>query len=114
MKIKTGDNIMVLAGKDSGKKGMIIKALPKDSKVVVSGINMSKHHLKPSRKSPHGGIIDMPTPIQISNVIVVCPHCGRPTRVSYKIIGNPPAGGKERICRKCQGNLDTVAVKEKK
>lgn len=110
MKIKTGDNIMVLAGKDQGKKGLIIKAMPKDEKVVVSGINMSKHHLKPSRKSPRGGIIDMPSPITASNVIVICPHCGRPTRVAFKINNDI----KERICRKCQGNLDTAAVKEKK
>lgn len=114
MKIKRGDNILVIAGKDSGKQGLVEKSLIKDGKIIATGINMAKHHLKPSRKNPHGGIINMPAPIDKSNVMLVCPHCGKPVRVAYKITEKT----KERICRKCKGNLDEkvntkVTTKEK-
>ena len=102
MKIKKDDNIMVICGKDKGKTGVVEKVVGKENKVVVTGINISKHHLKPSRKNPHGGILNMNTPIDISNVMIVCPHCSRPTKVGYKVT----AKSKERICRKCQGNLE--------
>lgn len=111
MKIKKGDNIMVITGKDRGKQGLVEKVFLKSDKVVVTGANMAKHHLKPSRKNPHGGIINMPAPINVSNVQLVCPHCGKPVRVAHKI----NAKTKERICRKCQGNLDMklTGTKEK-
>jgi len=102
MKIKKGDNILVIAGKDRGRQGVIEKVLVKDGKVVVTGINMAKRSLKPSRKNPHGGIINLPAPINASNVQIVCPHCGKAVRVAYKVSEK----AKERICRKCQGNLD--------
>ena len=114
MKLKKGDNVMIIAGKDTGKKGIIQAVLSKENKTVVTGLNLAKHHLKPSRKNPHGGILDIPAPIDASNLILVCPHCGRPTRVAYQITAHT----KERICRKCKGNLDTntspsLGVKEK-
>lgn len=110
MKIKKGDNIFVISGKDRGKTGIVSRVLVKEDKVLVTGINIAKHHLKPSRKNPHGGILDMPAPVQSSNVLVLCPHCGKPTRVGHKVTEKT----KERICRKCQGNLDVKAeVKEK-
>lgn len=102
MKVKKGDNILVISGKSKGKQGEVTKVNSKSGKLTVIGVNMAKHHLKPSRKAPHGGIMDMPAPIQISNVMVVCPHCSKPVRVGYKLT----AEAKERICRKCQGNLD--------
>lgn len=111
MKIKKNDNVLIIAGKDNGKQGVIEKVLTKDAKVVVTGINIAKKHLKPSRKSPHGGILNMPMPLSVSNVMLVCPHCGKPTKIAYRI--SPEM--KERICRKCQGNLDiTVAAKKEK
>ena len=103
MKIKTGDNIMVISGKDRGKTGIIEKVLPKEDKVLIAGVAISKHHLKPSRKNPHGGIIDMPRPIAACTVMLVCPHCGKPVRIAHRVSETM----KERICRKCQGNLDT-------
>lgn len=106
MKIKKGDNVMVILGKDRGRSGLVERALPKRDKAVITGINMHKHHLKPSRKNPHGGIMNIPAPIEISNVMVVCPHCSRPTRVAYKITETT----KERICRKCKANLDVNAA----
>ena len=102
MKIKKGDNIYVIAGKSKGKQGQVTKVLAKDDKLIVTGINMAKHHLKPSRKAPHGGIIDMPAPIVISNVMIMCPNCNKPVKVAYKMTKD----AKERICRKCQGSLD--------
>lgn len=109
MKIKKGDQIMVIAGKDNGKKGNVLKAMPSKGKIVVSGINMAKHHLKPSKKTPHGGIIDMPAAFDVSSAMLVCPHCGKPTRVAYKV----SATTKERVCRKCQGNLDVNSADKK-
>lgn len=112
MKIKKGDNVMVICGKDRGKKGLVIQSLPKIGKVVVTGLNLAKKHLKPSKKNPHGGIINQPLPIDVSNILVVCPHCSRPVRVSYKI---PPAGGggKERVCRKCGVSLSAASAEKK-
>lgn len=112
VKIKKNDNVLVISGKDRGKSGSIEKVLTKENKVVITGINLAKHHLKPSRKNPQGGIINMSAPIAISNVMVVCPHCGKPVRVAHKV----SEVAKERICRKCKGNLDAkvqTAVKEK-
>lgn len=108
MKLKKGDNIMVIAGKDKGKQGIISRVLPKDGKIIVTGVNIAKKHLKPSRKNPRGGIVSIPAAINASNAILVCPHCGKPTRIAAKIT----AKTKERVCRNCTGNLDT-AVKEK-
>lgn len=102
MQIKKGDNIMVITGKDRGKQGLVEKVLTKKNKLIIIGINIAKHHLKPSRKNPHGGIINMPAPIDVSNVLIVCPHCGKPVRLAYKVTEKT----KERICRRCQGNLD--------
>lgn len=102
MQIKKGDNILVIAGKDRGKQGLVERVLAKEGKLIITGVNIAKHHLKPSRKNPHGGIINMPAPIEASNVLIVCPHCGKPIRIAHKI--NPQM--KERVCRKCQGNLD--------
>ena len=109
MKIKKGDNIMVIAGKENGKRGPVEKVFPKLEKVLITGTNLSKHHLKPSRKSPHGGIIDKPTPINISNVILICPRCGKPTRVGYKTAvdtTDKTKTKKMRICKKCNESVD--------
>lgn len=106
MKIKTGDNVLIISGKDRGKIAPVEKVFPKIEKLIITGVNIHKHHLKPSRKNPHGGIIDMPAPISASNVQMVCPHCSKPVRIAHKLTEKT----KERICRKCQGNLD---VKEK-
>ncbi len=103
MKIKKNDNVMIISGKDRGKTGLIERVFVKSEKVLVPGVAIAKHHLKPSKKNPHGGIVDMPSPIAASNVMLVCPHCGKPVRIAYRVTDKM----KERICRKCQGNLDT-------
>ncbi len=102
MKVKKGDLIMVISGKDRGKQGKVENVDPKKGKIIVTGINIAKKHLKPSRKSPHGGIIDKLMPIDISNIVIVCPRCSKPTRVAYKITESK----KLRICKKCKESLD--------
>ena len=85
MKIKQGDNILIICGKDHGKQGLVEKVLTKESKLIVTGINIAKHSLKPSRKNPHGGIVNIPTPVQISNVMLICPHCGKPMSDAWEL-----------------------------
>lgn len=105
MTIKKGDNVLVISGKDRGKRGAIEKVLPRENKVLVVGINIAKHHLKPSRKNPHGGIIDKLAAIDVSNVVLVCPRCSQPTRVGHKITSDKKRM-RTRICRKCKESID--------
>lgn len=102
MLIKKGDNVMVISGKARGKISNVEKVLVKENKIIVTGVNICKKHLKPSRKNPHGGILDMAKPISVSNVMLYCPHCSKPVRIGHKITEK----SKERICIKCKGNLD--------
>lgn len=101
MKIKKGDQVTVLSGRDRGKVGAITRLLTKDKKVVVGGLNIYKKHLKPSRRTPQGGIVDYNAPMHISNVALICPTCGKKTRVGYKI----EQGKKIRICKKCSKSI---------
>lgn len=99
MKLRKGDNIIVTVGKDKGRKGKIEKVLPKVGKVLVPGINIYKKHTKPRGEKQPGGIIDIIKPLPIANVALLCPKCGKPTRVGYQISKD---GSKNRICRQCQ------------
>jgi large subunit ribosomal protein L24 len=101
MKIKKGDRVRVLSGKDRGKEGVVMRALPSDRKVIVDGVNVAKKHQKPTRVTMQGGIIDKDMPIDVSNVAIICPTDG-PTRVGYRVDAD---GHKVRICRKCGGEL---------
>ncbi|MFA6963711.1 MAG: 50S ribosomal protein L24 [Patescibacteria group bacterium] len=102
MKIKKSDNVMVITGKDKGKTGLVERVFVQDARIVVKGIAIAKKHVKPSRKNPQGGIIDINQKINSSNVMIICPSCGKPTKISYKISEN----GKLRICKKCGGSLE--------
>lgn len=102
LKIKKGDNVIINSGKDRSKRGAIEQVFPKANKVTVVGVNVAKKHLKPSRKSPHGGIIDKLAPIQVSNVTIICPRCSKPTKVGYVASKDK----KMRICRKCKESID--------
>lgn len=102
IRIKKGDNVLVLAGKDRNKTGKIIKINTKDKKAVVEGINIVKKHIKPSQKYPQGGIIDKNAPLQISNLMVICPSCKKAARVKVKNTGKD----KRRVCGKCGEVLD--------
>ena len=97
MKIKKDDKVVVLSGKDKGKEGKVLSADPKNAKVIVEGVNLAKHHVKPRKQGEEGGIIKVETPIYASKVQLVCPKCGKATRVGFKVEN----GKKTRICKKC-------------
>ena len=96
LKIKKGDRVVVLSGKDAGKEGVVTKALPRDNKVVVEGVNTAKRHQKARSATEAGGITDIDKPIPVSNVAVISPSDGKPTRVGYKVAD----GKKVRICKR--------------
>ena len=97
MKIKTGDKVIVLSGKDKGKTGKVLSADPKNGKVTVEGVSVATKHQKAQKKGQDGGIIKMETPIYVSKVQLVCPKCDKGVRVGYKFV----ADKKLRVCRKC-------------
>lgn len=99
--LKKGDQVLVIAGKDKGKKGKIISFLTAKNKVIVEGIKIIKKHEKSSQTSK-GGIIEKESPIDISNIMLVCPHCNKPTRISKKILDD---GTKVRVCKKCKETI---------
>jgi large subunit ribosomal protein L24 len=102
LKIKKGDRVRVLQGKDRGKTGEVSRVLPKDGKVIVDGINVAKKHQKATRSTMQGGIIDKDMPIDVSNVAVLSPKDGKPTKVGYKFDAE---GNKVRICRRTGAEL---------
>ena len=102
LKIKKGDRVRVLNGKDRGKEGIVLRAFPGEGKVIVEGVNTVKKHQKPTRVNQSGGIIDRDMPIDVSNVAVLSPGDGRPTRVGFKV---SPDGTKVRICRRTGAEL---------
>jgi large subunit ribosomal protein L24 len=102
MKIRKGDRVVVLSGKDRGREGTVTFAYPDKGRVIVDGANVSKRHQKPTKQTQQGGIIDKEMPIDVSNVAILCPSCGKPTRVGHRF---EPDGTKVRICRKCEGDL---------
>ncbi len=102
MKVKSGDKVLILSGKDRSKKGKIIAAYPREGKVKVEGINMIKKHAKSTRKITQGGIREMEAPIAVSKVMVICPACSEATRVKY----DKDDDGRFRACRKCGESLD--------
>ena len=97
MNIKTNDTVVVLSGKDKGKKGKIISADPKAAKVIVEGVNVAKRHQKARTQTEESGIIKKETPIYVSKVQLVCPKCGKGTRVGHSVVD----GKKVRVCKKC-------------
>ena len=99
MNIKKGDKVKILAGKDQGKIGKILKVFPKRQRVSVEGINLLYKNLRPRKQGEKGQRIQFPAPLTISNVALVCPKCGKLTRVGYKILENK---NKVRICKKCK------------
>jgi large subunit ribosomal protein L24 len=96
--VKTGDTVIVLNGKDRGKKGKVLEVSPKEGKVIVEGVNMVTKHVKPRKMGEQGGIVKAEGAMYACKVQIVCPRCGKPTRVSHKLYED---GTKERICKKC-------------
>ena len=104
MKIRKNDNVIVLAGKDRNKTGKVEKVFPAESRVVVTGVNVYKKSVKPTRRAPKGGIIEINAKLDASNVGIVCPSCSKVTRIGYSINKDK----KIRVCKKCQANLDVT------
>ncbi len=99
MKLKKGDQVTVLAGRDRGKKGKILKIFPKANQVIVEGINMVKKHQRPSRENPKGGMVERETKINFSNLKLICPKTGKTTKVGYSILAD---GSKARVSKVSQ------------
>lgn len=104
-KLKKGDSVIVISGEDKGKNGKIIKIFPKKGSVIVEGINLLKKHMKPTQKSPQGGIVRHEGPIQKSNIRLICNKCNKPTSVKY---GLTKEHKKVRVCKKCGEIMDKV------
>jgi large subunit ribosomal protein L24 len=102
--IRKNDNVLVIAGKDRGKRGRVLKVNPEKNRLIIEGVNMIKRHTKPNpNKNIAGGIIEREASLHASNVQLVCPECGEQTRVGRRILGD---GRKVRVCRKCDGVVD--------
>ena len=102
MKIKKGDRVVVLSGKDRGKEGIVLRAMPADGKVVVEGVNTARKHQRPTRAPQSGGIVDKDMPLDASNVAVISPKDGKATRVGFKIKDD---GTKVRVCKRTGAEL---------
>ena len=102
--IRKNDNVLVITGKNRGARGRVLKVDPGRNRLVVEGVNMIKRHTKPNPgRQIQGGVMEREAPLHASNVQVVCPECGKATRIGRKILGD---GRKVRICRKCEGVVD--------
>jgi large subunit ribosomal protein L24 len=105
MRLKKGDRVRVLTGKDRGKEGVVMRAIPKEDRVIVEGVNVAKRHQRATRATMQGGIIDKDMPMPASAVAIVCPNDG-PTRIGYRL--EETGGGgyhKVRVCKKCGGEI---------
>jgi len=102
--IRKNDNVLIVTGKDRGKRGRVLRIVPSTNRLIVEGANMIKRHMKPNPgKNVMGGIVEREALLHASNVQLVCPECGVQTRVGHKILGD---GRKVRVCRKCEGVVD--------
>ena len=110
MTVKKGDTVVVIAGKDKGKKGKVLEVFPKDNRVIVDGVNIVSKHKKARTQQEQSAIIKKTAPIDASNVMVVCGVCGKATRVAHREID----GKKVRVCKKCSASLDKEYVKQTK
>ncbi len=102
MKLKTGDTVMVIAGKDVGTQAKIAKVFPGENRIIVEGVATAKRHQRPTGQTMQGGIIDKDMPINASNVMIICSNCG-PTKIGFRFDDD---GNKYRVCRKCEGELE--------
>jgi len=101
MKLKKGDQVLIISGKDRGRKGKILRVLPKDERIVVENVNLRKKHVRPRKSGEKGQIVEVVSPIHSSNAKIICPKCGKTVRTGYKIIGEK----KFRVCKKCDNEI---------
>jgi len=98
MHIDKNDTVEIIAGDDKGKRGKVLKTFPERNRVIVEKVNFIKRHTRPTQKNPKGGILEKEAPIHVSNVMIVCPKCGEPTRIAHRRLAD---GSKERVCVSC-------------
>ncbi len=103
MNIKKGDTVLIIAGKDRGKQGVVSRAMPQVNKVIVEGLNIAKKHIRPQGQTRQGGIIEKAMPLQVSNTMLICTECGKPTRVAHdrRPMGTDQKIRSVRVCKKC-------------
>lgn len=107
MNIKKGDKVKILAGKDKGKTGKVLQVFPSRNRVSVEGLNLLIKHLRPRRQGEKGQRIEFPSPIEYSNLMIVCPKCDKPSRIQMKAIKDKKGTGrKNRVCKKCNQVID--------
>ena len=102
-RIQRDDLVEIRSGKDRGRRGQVRQLLPKRDRVVVQGANIVKRHMRPTQMGAPAGIIEREAPLHLSNVLLVCPNCDRPTRVGFR---ERPDASKTRVCKRCQGDID--------
>ncbi len=98
LNVRKGDLVEVITGNDRGKRGKVLKVFPEIGKIIVEGVHFVKKHTRPSKRDPQGGIQERESPIRACNVLIVCPECGKPTRLGYYFLED---GTKARFCKKC-------------
>lgn len=103
LNIKKEDTVFVIAGKEKGKKGRVLFMLPSEDKLIIENINIVKKHMKPNKQYQQGGIIEKESAIHISNIMLVCPKCNKPTRLGNRLLED---GRKLRTCKKCREVID--------
>lgn len=101
--VKKGDTVVIISGKDKGKKGKVLTAFPKEGKIIVEGVNMVTKHTRPSQKVPQGGIIHQEAPFYSSKAMIFCPRCEAPVRIGHKFLED---NTKVRVCKRCGEVLD--------
>ena len=101
--VRRGDTVGVIAGRERGKRGKVLRVIPEKGRVLVEKVNMVKKHQRPTQKLRQGGIIEREGALALSNVLVVCPRCDKPSRLGVKILGD---GRKVRTCRRCGESID--------
>lgn len=107
MRVRKNDEVLVIAGNYKGKKGKVLKVIPEEKRIIVEGVNFIKRHTRPSQQNPQGGIVEKEAPINISNVQVVCPKCGKPTRLGSTHVLDEIRNRKTnvRVCKNCNEML---------
>lgn len=102
MKLKKGDTVQILTGKDKGKKGKVLQFLPEKGSALIEGLNLVKKHKRQTRQDQQGGIVSIEAPLNISNLAFFCRHCNRPVRIGFTVLKD---GSKSRFCRKCKESI---------
>lgn len=104
MKIKEGDIVLIISGKDRKKSGKVVEAFPKNNRIIVENINIIKKHVRPKKSGEKGQIVEVSRSFNVSNVKLICPKCKKPTRVGYKLV-QKGREKKVRICKKCKQEI---------